>query len=204
MKIKICGITNLEDAIDACNAGADALGFVFYKPSPRYITPENAKKIIADLPPFVQAVGLFVNETIENINHTSRISNIDLAQIIDDNCFDSKGDDSVYDNLEVRYVKVIRAKEKEDVLKYKEEYRLIDAFVDGFGGQGTRLELSWFDGLDCSKITIAGGLNKDNVKELKGYNFYSVDISSGVEISKGKKDKNMMIEFVKNVNELHR
>jgi len=204
MKIKICGITNLEDAIDACNAGADALGFVFYKPSPRYITPENAKKIIADLPPFVQAVGLFVNETIENINHTSRISNIDLAQIIDDNCFDSKGDDSVYDNLEVRYVKVIRAKEKEDVLKYKEEYRLIDAFVEGFGGQGTRLELSWFDGLDCSKITIAGGLNKDNVKELKGYNFYSVDISSGVEISKGKKDKNMMIEFVKNVNELHR
>jgi phosphoribosylanthranilate isomerase len=203
MKIKICGITNLEDAIDACNAGADALGFVFYKESPRYITPQNARKIIAELPPFVQVVGLFVNETIENINHISRISNIDLAQIIDDNCFDSKGDDSIYDALEVRYVKVIRAKEKADVLKYKEEYRLIDAFVEGFGGQGTRLELSWFDGIDCSKITLAGGLNSDNVKELKGYNFYSVDISSGVEIAKGKKDKEKMIQFVKAVNELH-
>jgi len=203
MKIKICGITNLQDAIDACNAGADALGFVFYKESPRYITPENAKKIIADLPPFVQAVGLFVNETIENINQISRISNIDLAQIIDDNCFDSKGDDSAYDTLEVRYVKVIRAKVKEDVLKYKEEYRLIDAFVEGFGGKGTRLELSWFDNMDCSKITLAGGLNTQNVKELKGYNFYSVDISSGVEIAKGKKDKDKMIQFVKAVNELH-
>ncbi len=204
MKIKICGITNLQDAIDACNAGADALGFVFYKESPRYITPQNSKKIIDNLPPFVQAVGLFVNETIENINHISRVSNIDLAQIIDDNCFDSKGDDSVYDNLEVRYVKVIRAKAKEDVMKYKEEYRLIDAFVEGFGGQGTRLELSWFDGMDCSKITLAGGLNSENVKELKGYNFYSVDISSGVERTKGKKDKNKMLEFVKVVNELHR
>ena len=203
MKIKICGITNLEDAIDACNAGADALGFVFYKESPRYITPQNARKIIAELPPFVQVVGLFVNETIENINHISRISNIDLAQIIDDNCFDSKGDDSIYDALEVRYVKVIRVKEKADVLKYKEEYRLIDAFVEGFGGQGTRLELSWFDGIDCSKITLAGGLNSENVKELKGYNFYSVDISSGVEIAKGKKDKEKMIQFVKAVNELH-
>jgi len=203
MKIKICGITNLEDAIDACNAGANALGFVFYKESPRYITPQNARKIIAELPPFVQVVGLFVNETIENINHISRISNIDLAQIIDDNCFDSKGDDSIYDALEVRYVKVIRAKEKADVLKYKEEYRLIDAFVEGFGGQGTRLELSWFDGIDCSKITLAGGLNSENVKELNGYNFYSVDISSGVEIAKGKKDKEKMIQFVKAVNELH-
>jgi len=204
MKIKICGITNLQDALDATNAGADALGFVFYKESPRYITPQNARKIIADLPPFIQAVGLFVNETIENINQISRISNIDLAQIIDDNCFDSKGDDSIYDNLEVRYVKVIRAKAKEDVLKYKEEYRLIDAFVEGFGGQGTRLELSWFDNMDCSKITLAGGLNSDNVKELKGYNFYSVDISSGVEQKKGIKDKQKMIDFVKAVNELQR
>lgn len=204
MKIKICGITNLQDAIDACNAGADALGFVFYKESPRYISPYEAKKIIANLPPFVQAVGLFVNETIENINKISRDSNIDLAQIIDDNCFDNKGDESTYDNLEVRYVKVIRAKEKEDILKYQEEYRLIDAFVEGFGGQGKRLELSWFDGIDCSKITLAGGLDSENIKELKGYNFYSVDISSGVEQKKGIKDKQKMIDFVKAVNELQR
>ena len=196
MKIKICGITNLEDALNATYAGADALGFVFYKPSPRYISPENAKVIIDSLPPFIQAVGLFVNESAEEINKIANESNIDLAQIISD-------DESIYDNLKIRYVKVVRAKSKEDVTKNQDSFRLIDAFVEGFGGMGTRLSLEWFDGVDCSKIILAGGLNKDNVKELKGYNFYSVDISSGVEISKGKKDHQMMIDFVKAVNELH-
>jgi phosphoribosylanthranilate isomerase len=197
MKIKICGITNLEDALDACNAGADALGFVFYKPSPRYITPQNAKKIIADLPPFVQVVGLFVNETAQTINQISKEANIDLAQIITD-------DETIYDDLEIRFVKVVRATSKEDVIKNQDRFRLIDAFVEGFGGMGTRLSLEWFDGVDCSKIIIAGGLDSENVKELKGYNFYSVDISSGVEISKGKKDKEKMINFIKAVNELHK
>ncbi len=196
MKIKICGITNLEDAIDACNAGADALGFVFYKPSPRYIEPIKAKQIIEKLPPFVQAVGLFVNETAEIINQIAKESNIDLAQIITD-------DETIYNDLKIRYVKVVRAKSKEDVMKDCNTFRLIDAFVEGFGGMGTRLSLDWFDGVDCSKIIIAGGLDSENVKELKGYNFYSVDISSGVEICKGKKDKNKMIDFIKAVNELH-
>ncbi len=196
MKIKICGITNLEDAMDACYAGADALGFVFYKPSPRYIEPIDAKLIIEKLPPFVQAVGLFVNETAETINQVSKESNIDLAQIITDN-------ETIFDHLEIRFIKVVRAKSKEDVIQNQDTFRLIDAFVEGYGGMGTRLNLDWFDGIDCSKIILAGGLDSENVKELKGYNFYSVDISSGVEISKGKKDKKKMINFVKAVNELY-
>ncbi len=196
MKIKICGITNLEDAMDACYAGADALGFVFYKPSPRYIEPIDAKLIIEKLPPFVQAVGLFVNETAETINQVSKESNIDLAQIITDN-------ETIFDDLEIRFIKVVRAKSKEDVIQNQDTFRLIDAFVEGYGGMGTRLNLDWFDGIDCSKIILAGGLDSENVKELKGYNFYSVDISSGVEISKGKKDKKKMINFVKAVNELY-
>lgn len=196
MKIKICGITNLEDAMDACYAGADALGFVFYKPSPRYIEPIDAKLIIEKLPPFVQAVGLFVNETAETINQISKESNIDLAQIITDN-------ETIFDDLEIRFIKVVRAKSKEDVIQNQDTFRLIDAFVEGYGGMGTRLNLDWFDGIDCSKIILAGGLDSENVKELKGYNFYSVDISSGVEISKGKKDKKKMINFVKAVNELY-
>ncbi len=196
MKIKICGITNIEDALDATYAGANALGFVFYKPSPRYISPDDAKIIIDKLPPFVQAVGLFVNETAQTINQISKEANIDLAQIITE-------DESIYENLDVRFVKVVRAKSKDDVTKDQDSFRLIDAFVEGFGGMGTRLNLEWFDGIDCSKIIIAGGLDSENVKELKGYSFYSVDISSGVEISKGKKDKNKMISFVKAVNELH-
>lgn len=195
MKIKICGITNLEDAIDAAYAGADALGFVFYKLSPRYISPSDARKIIDTLPPFIQAVGLFVNETSEFINQVAHESNIDLAQIISD-------DDSIYEKLDIRYIKVVRAKSKEDILKNQDTFRLIDAFVEGFGGMGTRLNLEWFDDIDCSKIILAGGLNQENVKELKGYNFYSVDISSGVEISKGKKDKDMMQEFVRTINAL--
>ncbi len=195
MKIKICGITNLEDAIDAAYAGADALGFVFYKPSPRYISPSDARKIIDALPPFIQAVGLFVNETSEFINQVAHESNIDLAQIISD-------DDSIYEKLDIRYIKVVRAKSKDDILKNQDTFRLIDAFVEGFGGMGTRLNLEWFDDIDCSKIILAGGLNQENVKELKGYNFYSVDISSGVEISKGKKDKDMMQEFVRTINAL--
>lgn len=195
MKIKICGITNLEDAIDAAYAGADALGFVFYKLSPRYISPSDARKIIDALPPFIQAVGLFVNETSEFINQVAHESNIDLAQIISD-------DDSIYEKLDIRYIKVVRAKSKEDILKNQDTFRLIDAFVEGFGGMGTRLNLEWFDDIDCSRIILAGGLNQENVKELKGYNFYSVDISSGVEISKGKKDKDMMQEFVRTINAL--
>ncbi len=195
MKIKICGITNLEDAIDAAYAGADALGFVFYKLSPRYISPSDARKIIDALPPFIQAVGLFVNETSEFINQVAHESNIDLAQIISD-------DDSIYEKLDIRYIKVVRAKSKDDILKNQDTFRLIDAFVEGFGGMGTRLNLEWFDDIDCSKIILAGGLNQENVKELKGYNFYSVDISSGVEISKGKKDKDMMQEFVRTINAL--
>lgn len=200
MKIKICGITNLKDALDASNAGADALGFVFYKPSPRYITPLEASKIIAHLPPFVQAVGLFVNETTQNINEISKISNIDLAQIIDD-------DENIslnYNELEVRYIKVVRAKTKEDILKNQDDYRLIDSFVEGFGGMGHRLNLELFDGVDCSKIILAGGLTSENVKELKGFNFYAVDVSSGVEQKKGIKDAQKMINFVSLVNELHR
>ena len=193
-KIKICGITNLEDALDTIDAGADALGFVFYEKSPRYITPENAKKIIDKLPPFVQMVGLFVNETVEDIKYMTQISTIDIAQIH----FDA--DESFFDTLDVKYVKVIRAKCKKDILKYKNEYRIIDAFVESFGGEGKRLNLEWFKNIDCSKIILAGGLSSSNLKELDGYEFYGVDVSSGVESAKGKKDKQKMIEFCKEAN----
>ena len=101
MRVKICGITNLEDALNAINAGASALGFVFYKPSPRYIEPLVALKIVENLPPFVQTVGLFVNETTDFINKTSKESKMQLAQIIDD--------DNIVDffKLEVKYLKVL-------------------------------------------------------------------------------------------------
>ncbi|PRM96631.1 phosphoribosylanthranilate isomerase [Aliarcobacter cryaerophilus] len=196
MRVKICGITNLEDALNAINAGASALGFVFYKPSPRYIEPLDALKIVENLPPFVQTVGLFVNETTDFINKVCKDSKMQLAQIIDD--------ENIVDflKLEVKYLQVLRAKNKEDLINLKDDYYLVDAFVQEFGGAGKRLELSWFKDIDCSKFILAGGLSSQNLKELNGFNFFGVDVSSAVEKQKGKKDNQKMIDFVKAANEI--
>jgi len=196
MRVKICGITNLKDAMDAINAGADALGFVFYSKSARYIEPAAAKEIIKQLPPFVQSVGLFVNETAQTVNHIAKISQIDIAQI------HFEADENFYKELEIKSLKVVRAQAKEDLSLYNNEYRIVDAFVPEYGGEGKRLNLKWFDGIDCSRIILAGGLNANNLEELKGYNFYSLDVSSGVEVKKGLKDKQKIINFIDKANEL--
>ena len=198
MRVKICGITNLYDALNAIEAGADALGFVFYEKSPRYISPIEAKKIIDQLPPFVQTVGLFVNMYAAQIDFMVKLSGVDIAQIH----FDA--DDKFYHSLQSKSIKVVRVKEQQDLYKYSEEYRIVDAFVESYGGEGKRINLSWFDNIDCSRIILAGGLNIQNVEELKGYNFYSLDISSGVEEKKGIKNKQKMMEFVNKANELFR
>ncbi|QEZ89359.1 phosphoribosylanthranilate isomerase [Aliarcobacter cibarius] len=196
MRVKICGITNLEDALDAINSGADALGFVFYEPSPRYIKPIDARNIVEELPPFIQSVGLFVNETTEFINKISKESKMQLVQIIDDENIVN------YDKLEVKHLKVLRVRNKEDLQNLKDEYYLVDAFVDEFGGAGKRLALDLFKNIDCSKFILAGGLNKDNLKELNNFGFFGVDVSSAVEKEKGKKDKNKMSQFVKAAHEI--
>ncbi|MGA1941378.1 phosphoribosylanthranilate isomerase [Arcobacter sp. YIC-310] len=197
MRVKICGITNLEDALNAIDAGANALGFVFYDKSPRYIEPFEAKKIVDKLPPFIQTVGLFVNESSSYINQVCSNAKMQLAQIIDDENYTEK------EILEVKYIEVIRAKSKKDLEELnKNKYYLVDAFVESFGGVGKRVALDWFDNLDCSKLILAGGLKEDNLLELKPYNFFAIDVSSGVEASKGKKDKEKMINFIKVSNEI--
>ena len=191
MKVKICGITNLEDAEIAIKAGADALGFVFYQKSPRYISPENCKKIISQLPPFIEKVGLFVNESSENIEKYFKISGVSLAQIH----FEIK--DNEVEKLEIPYIRVIRARNEIDLDKYSDEYRFVDAFVDEFGGSGKRLNLKWFENRDNSKTILAGGLTPDNLSEIQGFGFYGVDVSSGVEEKKGQKSKEKVISFLK-------
>ncbi|MBA3025833.1 MAG: phosphoribosylanthranilate isomerase [Sulfurimonas sp.] len=192
MRCKICGITSFEDAMMAINAGADALGFVFYEKSPRYITPSQAKQIIDKLPPFVEKVALFVNEDAASINAICKLSGATLAQIH----FDAE--DELYTQLDLPYIRVIRAQSKEDVYLYSNEYRLIDAYCEAYGGAGKRVNIEWFDGVDCSKIILAGGLTPQNVTSLKKYAFYAVDVSSGVEISHGLKDEKKVQEFIKN------
>jgi len=191
VRIKICGITSLEDAVVAIEAGADALGFVFYKKSPRYISPKDALAIVEKLPPFVHRVGLFVNSTCKEINSICKESKMSLAQI------HFEADESLFAGLDFPYLRVIRATCKEDILKYKDKYRIVDAFVESYGGEGKRVDISWFDSVDCSKIILAGGLSCANVDEVKELGFYGLDVSSGVEISKGKKDKIKMLEFIK-------
>ncbi|MCW8838816.1 MAG: phosphoribosylanthranilate isomerase [Thiovulaceae bacterium] len=192
MKCKICGITSYKDAMMAIEAGADALGFVFYEKSPRYISPSDAKKIISKLPPFVEKVGLFVNVDAQVINSYIQESGCTLAQL------HFEASDKVYEQLFVPHIKVIRAKEAQDILKYSDEYRLVDAYCESYGGAGKRINIEWFDGVDCSKIILAGGLNPENVSSLKEYGFYGVDVSSGVEISHGIKDFKKVKDFIYN------
>jgi len=197
LRIKICGITNLEDALDAINAGADALGFVFYEKSPRYIDPKSAKEIIEQLPPFVQTVGLFVNTFAPQIDFICKRASIDIAQI------HFEADERFYQSLQTKALPVIRVQTKEDITTLDpNKYYLVDAFVESYRGEGKRIALEFFEGVDCSNLIIAGRLKADNLHELKGYNFYGVDVSSGVEASKGKKDKQKMIDFVAKANEL--
>ncbi|WP_324172404.1 phosphoribosylanthranilate isomerase [Sulfurimonas sp.] len=192
MKVKICGITSYKDAMDAISAGVDALGFVFYEKSPRYISPLDAKQIISKLPPFVEKVALFVNVDAQIINSFMQESGCTLAQL------HFEVPSSVYEQLFVPYIKVIRAKNAQDILNFSDEYRLIDAYCESYGGEGKRLNLEWFKNIDCSKIILAGGLDSLNVESLKSYGFYGVDVSSGVELSKGVKDKNKVKDFITN------
>ncbi|WP_294961878.1 phosphoribosylanthranilate isomerase [Sulfurimonas sp.] len=194
MRTKICGITSYEDAMNAIDAGADALGFVFYEKSPRYISPSDAKAIISLLPPFVEKVGLFVNVDAQVINSYIQESVCTLAQL------HFEASTELYDQLFVPHIKVIRAKEAKDVLQYPNEYRLIDAYCEAYGGAGKRLNIEWFKDIDCSKIILAGGLDASNVSSLKEYGFYGVDVSSGVEIYHAKKDVSKVKAFIKNAN----
>lgn len=192
-KVKICGITNKEDALFACENGADALGFIFYEKSPRYIAPEEVAEIIKKLPPFVTKVALFVNESAEKIDEICALIKADLAQIH----FDA--DKNLYDTLKTKHIKVIRARSRDDLLRYENEYRIVDAFVEGYGGSGKRVDLSFFEGIDTKKIILAGGLTPENLPEVLSFDFYGYDVSSGVEAVKGKKNLVKVKEFITSI-----
>ena len=190
MWVKICGITNLEDALCAIESGADALGFVFYPKSPRYIEPQNAFSIAQQIPSGVKKIGLFVEVSPEEINETCKEAGMDMAQIH----FDV--DKSFWSALKVPFLRVVRAKSKEDLDQFQGLIRLVDAHVPSFGGAGERLDLSWFEHQDCENIILAGGLSPENINDVKQLGFYGVDVSSGVEKAKGLKDHEKVRLFV--------
>jgi phosphoribosylanthranilate isomerase len=121
---------------------------------------------------------------------------IDIAQI------HFEPEDDFFNQLQTPYIRVVRATSKEDILKYKDEYILVDAFVESYGGEGKRVALEWFEGVDCSRIILAGGLSAENLSELKEYGFYGVDVSSSVEKEKGIKDHQKIEAFIANAKSL--
>lgn len=195
VKVKICGITNIGDALVAVNYGADALGFVFYKGSPRYISPDGAKDIICQLPPFVVTVGVFVDEDIRVIEKTVKHVSLSVVQL--------HGNEPPEMCHKVgRVIKAIRARELSDLGPLK-EYRvpafLLDAYTPDLYG-GTGLTFNWDVAVDAKQfgnIILAGGLNPDNIeKAVKWVRPYGVDVSSGVEEEKGKKDHRKLKLFI--------
>lgn len=192
MRCKICGITNYDDAMHAIQAGADALGFVFYEASPRYITPKKANAIIQKLPPFIEKVGLFVNETAQTINTQSTQAGITLIQL------HFKASQELKEALTRPYIEVIRAASKDDILSIDPtRYYLVDTYCEEYGGSGKRLNLEWFEGLSCDQFILAGGLTPENVHEVLPYGFYGVDVSSGTERAYGKKDPLKVTHFIR-------
>jgi phosphoribosylanthranilate isomerase len=202
-KIKICGITNQEDADIAVQEGADALGFVFYAESPRYVQPAIAQHIIASLPPFVIPVGVFVNHDLEMVKRLYDDCGLGLAQL--------HGDESpdFCESLQRPALRAIRIKNRRSYLALAEwkgrigvRGFVVDAFSDtAYGGTGHTTD--WSLAGEVAKavpILLAGGLNPENVREaIRQVQPYGVDVSSGVELSPGRKDPGKIREFIQSV-----
>jgi len=196
-RVKICGITNIEDARQASASGADALGFVFYPESPRSIEPEQARRIIADLPPLITTVGLFVNEPPARICETVAFCGLDTVQLHGE----EEPDQCSYPPC--RVIKALRLKDdRDDHLpdSYRVAAFLLDAYVPGqFGGTGQRCD--WTRAAELAsrhRVILAGGLTPDNVAEaVRQVRPYGVDVSSGVEKRPGQKDPDQVAMFIR-------
>ncbi|MXX11446.1 MAG: phosphoribosylanthranilate isomerase [Nitrospira sp. SB0677_bin_15] len=202
-KIKICGITNQIDALQAVDAGADALGFVFYKKSPRHVNLNVVKSIVADLPPFVLPVGVFVNEDPNRVRKTMDECGLALAQI--------HGDESAEycESLGRPVIRGIRLRDHNTLFamaEYKGRARVrgfvLDAFSEtAYGGTGKTADWNLATKAAQSfSFLLAGGLTANNVQEaIRTVQPYGVDVSSGVEAGPGKKDPAKVTAFIRAV-----
>ncbi len=207
-RVKICGITNFEDALAATTAGADLLGFIFYRASPRYIPPEHAGEIVAEVRrrrPASKFVGVFVNESLERVREIKDLTQLDFVQL------HGSEPAAMVQELAPRVYKSLRLRDLTEAQVSAQEYRaalngnvpcfIVDAFNENqFGGTGKRVD--WNIAAEIARefpILLAGGLNPGNVAEaIRTVQPWGVDVSSGVERAPGLKDQEKVREFIRN------
>jgi len=199
-RVKICGITRVEDAMTAARLGAHAIGLVFYAGSPRAVTPRQARVIIDALPPFVVPVGLFVNAGAAEIRSVLDEAAVQLLQF--------HGDETpeFCSGFSLPYLRAVRVRAETDLLQYAQDFRaakglLLDAWVEGArGGTGTMFDWSLIPRDLPAPVVLSGGLNPDNVEQaVRQVRPWAVDVSSGVESAKGIKDVRKMEAFMTGV-----
>lgn len=198
--IKICGITRAQDALAAAHCGANALGFVFYARSPRHVGAAQAAELMRVLPPFVMSVGLFVDAAPDEIRQTLSSVRLDLLQF--------HGDESpaYCRQFGVPYLKALRVRKGVDLLQYAQDFHdakalLLDAYVEGLhGGTGATFDWALIPKDLPLPVVLSGGLTPDNVSAaIRAVRPWAVDVSSGVELSKGIKDAAKIAAFVTGV-----
>jgi phosphoribosylanthranilate isomerase len=197
VRVKICGLTNIEDGLAALDAGADALGFVLYASSPRCVPLEQAAEMVKQLPPFIAKVGLFVNASELSIRHAIEQCGIDTLQL--------HGDEApeFCRRFQLKVIKAIRMRDAsslDELAQYETSGWLLDSYVAGKAG-GTGEKFNWELACRatelCSRVILAGGLTPANVAEaVRQVRPYAVDVSSGVEWKPGKKDRHKMKDFI--------
>jgi phosphoribosylanthranilate isomerase len=199
-RVKICGITRVEDAISAVNAGADAIGLVFYAPSPRALTIAQAQQIVAAIPPFVSIVGLFVNAMQNEIEAVLSKVRLDILQY--------HGDETASDcqQINLPYYKAIRVKADINLLQCEAEFKsakalLLDTYSEAaVGGTGQVFDWNLIPNNMTKPVILAGGLTADNVAlAIRQVMPYAVDVSGGVEASRGIKDAAKIAAFIQGV-----
>jgi phosphoribosylanthranilate isomerase len=198
-RVKICGITRPADAESAARAGADAIGLVFYPPSPRFLSVERAIEVRNALPPFVQSVALFVNPDAAQVAQVMGRLRPSLLQ------FHGEETREFCAQFGVPYVKACRVADGVDLLEYLRAFPdasgwLLDAYVDGYGGKGKSFDWSRVPAERDRPLVLSGGLARGNVREaIRRVRPWGVDVSSGVESAKGVKDPAMIAAFIEEV-----
>jgi len=200
-RVKVCGLTRAQDVTAAAEHGADAIGLVFYPPSPRCLTLDAAKALRREVPPFVSTVALFVNAGAEEVSRVIDAARPDLLQ------FHGEEAPAFCRSFGLPYLKACRVKPGVDLIEYLQAFSdavgwLADAYVEAYGGTGTTFDWSVVPARRDRPLILSGGLTRENVREaIRRVRPWAVDVSSGVESAKGIKDADRIAAFIAEVHD---